>query len=71
MDPALKRDLYSVLAGQGLSLKDWFISSARQYISERQQPPLPGLQAFSRQPESMMLAAEESTPYKTGAGTNQ
>ena len=31
VDPALKRDLHSALATQGLSLKEWFINRARQY----------------------------------------
>jgi len=35
VEPALKRELYSVLAVEGLSLKAWFIRSATHYISKR------------------------------------
>ena len=42
-DPLLKRDLHSALAADGLSLKDWFILRARQYMAERNQPALPGM----------------------------
>jgi hypothetical protein len=34
-DVRLKRDLYSALAAEGRSLKDWFASSAREYLSGR------------------------------------
>jgi hypothetical protein len=34
MDPALKRDLHSVLAAQGSSLKDWFIERAKEHIAK-------------------------------------
>lgn len=34
-DVGLKRELYSALAAEGRSLKDWFASSAREYLSGR------------------------------------
>jgi hypothetical protein len=34
-DVGLKRDLYSALAAEGRSLKDWFASSAQEYLSGR------------------------------------
>ncbi len=39
-DVELKRDLYSALAAEGRSLKDWFASSARMYLSDRSAPPM-------------------------------
>jgi predicted transcriptional regulator len=41
VDPDLKRRLYSALAFENSTLKDWFINAAKQYIEERQQPSLP------------------------------
>jgi hypothetical protein len=32
LDPAIKRELYSLLAKNGMTLKDWFISQAARYI---------------------------------------
>ena len=40
VDPEFKKQLYSVLAAQGSTLKDWFIRSSRNYCEEIQQPRL-------------------------------
>lgn len=37
----IKRELYSVLSREGMTLKEWFIKSANSYISDRSQIPLP------------------------------
>ena len=65
VDPALKRDLHSALAAEGLSLKDWFINRAQQHIAERGQPRLPGISPLPGRSEPVMLAAEDPVPYKT------
>lgn len=41
--PDLKRRLYSVLAADNSTLKDWFVDAATNYIAEREQPSLPEL----------------------------
>ena len=41
IDAALKRRLYSILAGQGMTLKDWFIRAAGEHIEQFEQPSLP------------------------------
>lgn len=43
VDPDLKRKLYIVLAADSSTLKDWFVSAAAYYITEREQPSLPEL----------------------------
>jgi len=40
LDPDLKRDLYSILDKDGLTLKNWFIGQAELYVSESVQPTL-------------------------------
>lgn len=40
VDPEFKKQLYSALAAQGSTLKDWFIRTGRDYCEEIQQPPL-------------------------------
>ena len=40
MDPSLKRRLYSVLALDNLTLKEWFIRSAARYVEEKSEPSL-------------------------------
>lgn len=41
IDPALKRRLYSVLAMESSTLKEWFIRSAEHYIKEKCEPSPP------------------------------
>lgn len=38
-----KRRLYAALAGDGSTLKDWFVEAATNYIAECEQPNLPNL----------------------------
>lgn len=38
MDPALKRQLYSALAIEGSTLKDWFVNAANAYIIDHELP---------------------------------
>lgn len=42
IDPELKRKLYSMLALENKTLKDWFIALAIQHIDTKQQPSLFG-----------------------------
>lgn len=40
IDPELKLALHAALAAEGLSLKDWVVNRARDFIDERTQPQL-------------------------------
>lgn len=40
VEPLLKRRLYSVLQLEHMSLKDWFIARAEEYMQAQQQPGL-------------------------------
>ena len=40
IDPELKRELYSVLTREGLTLKDWFVKHAIGFVAESSQLPL-------------------------------
>lgn len=37
----IKRELYSALSREGMTLKAWFLKSATTYLSDRTQIPLP------------------------------
>lgn len=54
IEPDLKRELYSELSLEGLTLKDWFIERAKRYISNRRQPTL-----FVAEPEGRYQAEPE------------
>jgi hypothetical protein len=43
MDPEIKRQLYSVLAEEGLTFKEWVVRQAELLIRERREPQLPGV----------------------------
>lgn len=38
IEPALKRKLYSLLAIENLTLKDWFINQASDYVNDKKSP---------------------------------
>jgi hypothetical protein len=40
VDPEFKKQLYSALAAQGSTLKDWFIRTGQNYCEEIHQPAL-------------------------------
>lgn len=42
VDPNFKATLYSVLARNGTTLKDWFLASAHRFVDEQTQPSLFG-----------------------------
>lgn len=39
VDPVTKRNLYSALAKDGLTLKDWFLRNAAAYLVNHHQSP--------------------------------
>lgn len=41
VETGIKRELYSALSREGMTLKEWFLKSANSYISDRTQIPLP------------------------------
>jgi hypothetical protein len=48
VDPDLKRQLYSALAIESSTLKEWFVRAAQQYIADRRQPRLPEITTNNR-----------------------
>jgi hypothetical protein len=66
VDPNLKRDLHAALAADGVTLKNWFLQRAADYIAEYRQPSLPGITSFSATDEEPSLrAAEDPAIYRT------
>ncbi len=49
VDPDLKRKLYSALAANSSTLKEWFVSAAAHYIADHEQPNLPQLDRSKRE----------------------
>ena len=40
VDPEIKKQLYSMLARDGMTLKDWFLQEAKSYMDTATQIPL-------------------------------
>lgn len=60
IDPTEKQELYSALTRDGMTLKDWFLRRATEYLRERDQ----------RQLFSAEALAESQVPYRMG-GTGE
>ena len=45
IDPELKQQLYLALEKEGLNLKQWFLSNAEAYLSDRSQLTLPFIES--------------------------
>lgn len=39
VDPVIKKDLYSLLAKEGMTLKEWFLKNAAVYLNNELQIP--------------------------------
>jgi hypothetical protein len=50
----IKRELYSALSREGMTLKEWFLKNANSYISDRTQIPLPLLNSQENDGEPKM-----------------
>jgi len=57
IDPAEKQELYNAVTRDGMTLKDWFLRQATDYLRERGQGQLFGASAL----------AESAVPYRAGA----
>lgn len=49
IDPAFKKKLYSELTAEGVSLKEWFLSAAEKYLSEKLEQAEGASDKFSKQ----------------------
>ena len=58
IEPTLKRHLYSTLAKQGLTLKDWFVSNAEIFVQETRQMQL----LYDETDHSGLPSTSESSP---------
>lgn len=55
IDPELKLALHAALAADGLSLKDWVVKQAREYVDGHRQPRL----AFAAEPPPPPFGSQE------------
>jgi hypothetical protein len=58
IDPSQKGELYSVLTKNGLTLKDWFLQQASQYLQDRSQLSLFGSSVAVEKPASYRVKSK-------------
>lgn len=65
MDPEMKRRLHAALVSEGTTLKDWFIAQADNYLQDRYQSGLPGLDYPTSTSGKLRMVAESDEGHKT------
>jgi hypothetical protein len=50
IEPSEKEELYAAVTKDGMTLKDWFLRKASEYLRERNQKQLFGPEAFGESP---------------------
>lgn len=82
IDPGLKRELHASLAADGTTFKEWVTARIDQYLDERRQPGLPGMDPGMHpgmhpgmrysQPEedNFPMAAEDAATFNPSAPKN-
>jgi hypothetical protein len=68
IDPSEKKELYEALTRDGLTLKDWFLKHAGNYLRERGQGQLFAPMALAETPGSYRVAP---APAKKKAGKSK
>jgi len=61
IDPSQKDDLYSALTRDGLTLKDWFLRQAAQYLRNRTEIPLFRESVVSEKPTPNKVKSQPTT----------
>jgi len=57
VEPEAKRRLYAALAREGLTLKDWFLKNAENYLADANQLPLSFSQVNANAPSHVAAAS--------------
>ena len=65
MDPEMKRRLHAALVFEGVTMKDWFIQRAEEYLQYRNQPGLPGLEYKQSINDGLRMVAEPDEEYRS------
>lgn len=65
IDPSEKEELYAAVTKDGMTLKDWFLRKASEYLRERNQPQLFGPQALAETAVSYRATRKKEAKSKT------
>jgi hypothetical protein len=65
IEPSEKEELYAAITKDGMTLKDWFLRKASEYLRERNQPQLFGPQALTEAPVAYRATRKKEAKSKT------
>ena len=71
IDPMQKDELYTAIARDGLTLKDWFLRQADQYLRNKDQFPLFSEPVVSEQPARYIAKTKQAKVTDTYAKNNR
>jgi hypothetical protein len=64
IEPSEKEQLYAAVIKDGLTLKDWFLRKASEYLRERNQPQPAGPQVLAEAPVAYRITRKNETRSK-------
>ena len=68
IEPSAKEELYAAVTKDGMTLKDWFLQKASEYLRDRDQPQLFGPQVLVETPVANRAAQKKkprAIPHKS------
>lgn len=71
IDPSQKEVLYSALTRDGLTLKDWFLRQAAEYLREQAPRPLSGALVIAEEPTPYMAKPQPATVPRVDIGNSR
>jgi len=70
IDPSEKEELYNAVTKDGMTLKDWFLRKASEYLRERNQTQLFGPQVLAESPVTYRIGRKKDAKTKTAKSKN-
>ena len=65
IEPSEKEELYAAVTKDGMTLKEWFLRKASEYLRDRDQPQLIGPQALAETPVTYRVTRKKEAKSKT------
>ena len=70
IDPSEKEELYNAVTKDGMTLKDWFLRKATEYLRERNQTQLFVPQALAEAPVTYRIGRKKDAKSKNAKSKN-
>jgi hypothetical protein len=71
VDPSQKDELYAAVTKNGLTLKDWFLKKAKEYLHEQKQPHLFAPYTLAESPVTYRVTRKKEAKSKAAKPKKQ